>query len=256
MAKYQAFTSFTTVGNLIPQLATFAAGNGWTINSQTSTALAIEKSGTIFEVVRYSDTATRLYATMSGGIRTTTSVGIMFQAGQPYLFVSAGRSLLVGYYNTTNSIWLWGGLSFLGPMQGVTGGAGLICNGNGIGSSSSSVSPFARDISTYSTFYIDGAWTAASSTLTAGQIVGLGTNDSYVANQQPMQYNGGLMLVPVYMFKVHTDTAYLRPVGCLENVYRVRLTRMYNHGDVITINGSEYLAVSHDTERHMLIKLE
>jgi len=247
MAKYQSYASFTTITAFLVELGAFAPANGWTIVTQTPTSLIMSKSGTVFEVTRINDATARMYATPPDGARNTNDIQIFFQEGRSYNLVSSGRSLLIG--KSHDNQWGWGGLVFLNPV-GITGGIGLIGN-NGEYSSRFAISePYS------STYYVNGAWTPFGYPYPAGSIVGLGSSDGFIANYQPMKYNAGLLPVPVYMFMLHTTTTSLRPVGCIENVFRTREAGVYAHGDIIVINGNDYVLVPHGPNRTLLIKLE
>jgi len=252
MPLFQSYT-FSTVETLISDLATFAVSNGWAIVSQTATILSISKSGNVFRIEKTGTASAELNVTPSGGIINTESVSLSYLVvGQPYMFVSTGRGLLIGRSHTSY-FWRWGGLVFIEPKIGVTGGVGVL--------NVAASNALADNTLAGCTYYINGAWTSSSAV--AGSVVGSVENDIELVEKQPNTYNGAVMPVPITMFVMHTTTTLWRPIGFLENVFRFRAGDVFVHGDTLTIGADTYLAVAQcvsacsytTASRDMLIKL-
>lgn len=249
MALYRSYT-FTTIEQLIADWAAFAVENGWTITNQAATTITVAKNGHAFTVIRTGPTTANMQAIPSGGTVNTTTVTIATPAvGAAYMFVSTGRGLLYGYADSNGS-WGWGGLVFLDLITTQTGGLGLCPAVAQKHLGRENAGPI---------FYLNGAWTPTSG---AGSVVGLIESSLGLASKMPVTFNAGIMPFPIVHAQTHTTTTYFRPIGQLENIYRIGGGTVYVHGDTVVIGGDTYLAVAYVTaaigdsgSRDLLIKL-
>lgn len=238
MALYQKYT-FSNVATFLSDLATFAAANGWTVITSTSTRVEISKSGVEFRVDYVSTTSVRLYATQSGGTITTATITITpFAVGSPYMFVSCGSSIPIGLY--TSSAWNWGGLFNVVDAEKTgswTGGALVL----GINSANYR---FFNDASfIVGTIWKDGAWSYVGGSAAAGALKGSTSFDTSLADKQPNAFNGGIIPVDIELYVCNSTVTLLHPIGFVPGVYRFNAGNIYVAEETIPIDGTDYLAM-------------
>lgn len=252
MAFNQMYT-FSNIATFLTDLATFAAANGWTVASQSSTSITVSKGGTAFRVDYVSANSVRLFATPSGGSINTSTIPIdSFSSGSPYCFVSCGTSLYIG--RTASGVWNWGGIvAVVDKIGSWSGGIGLV-------GCSAQNNPFSKS-SSYITFYINGGWSPLSGV--AGSVFGSIGYDLDLFDRQPFEFNAGVMPGSVILFVVHSTTSLYRPIGYAEGLCRFRAGDVYVAGDNVVIGSDTYLAMpfmtaalsATSTARDLLFKL-
>lgn len=221
MALYQYNFTFSTVAQFLTDIATFADGNGWTVNTLSSTLCVVTKGAVTWTIEYSSGTSIKMKSGASGYAYMTMN------PGDAYAFVSCGASLFIG--RSVSGIWVWGGLANISTKVGAWAG--------GIGVCGFSSSPFQTSAIT---FDVNGVWSPASG---AGA-VWISTNDDlYMMDKQPFTYNAGILPAQVMAFALHTDTSLYRPLGYIDGLYRFRAGDIYVMGEELVIGADTYLAM-------------
>lgn len=257
MALYEQHT-WVNPADLLPRLAAFATANGWTVGTATATETAITKNGVTLRAVQQDWQRIIAYAVVGGVQSPSVTLSFPYVAGKEtyFRFVACGNNIFIGrdaWYNTNNyNGWRWFGMLTIASKIGAWSGGTLLCSGtsnNAISAYSSEQYFLDSDMYRYSTLYKEGVWTVP------GNQVGnlLGSIGSEVLVQSPNYYNAATVPIPIMLFIFDTNTTYIHPIGYAPDVYRAGPGDIYVSGEIITINGSDYLWMPEDN--NLLFKI-
>ena len=257
MALYEQHT-WVSIADTLAKLATFAAANGWSVGTATATETAMTKGGVTLRAVQQDWQRIVAYAVVDG----VQSGGVVFSfpyvAGKTTYFrlVACGNNIFIGrnaWYNTdTYHGWRWFGMLTIASKIGAWSGGTLLCSGTNNNASTAYAADqyfLDNDMYRYSTLYKEGVWTVQGN-----QVGNLwGSIGSEVLVQSPNYYNAATVPIPIMLFIFDTKTTYIHPIGYAPDVYRAGKGDIYVSGEIITINGSDYLWMPEDN--NLLFKI-
>lgn len=247
MAYYQSGI-FTTANQLLIDLATFAAANGWTIDfdgvyNTSYRRLHLHQGEAHFDMHSTSATAIAMYGCTSYAsgsapsaqpAATTYSKPVNGVNGRGYWFVSTDGGLYVSTLNASN-YFTWASLFIVsGKIGGWTNGFGIVGQG-GAGIFTDICYSSAR----YGQLYYNGAW---STTVDAGGLAGTEINGGLAVAKQPNWYNNGIVPIPVALvLHAVADATKRVPMGFAPGLYLTNGGNRYDIGETLLIGSDTYI---------------
>jgi len=244
----------------LSDLAAFGAANGWTVATSTATQVIMSKAGVTFNISVASGYAFNMTATVDGITSPTTYFYVTSAiAGTQsyYRFVSCGDSLYIGrdiwYNSTTYYGWRWVGLIHIKDKIGAWNN-GVLLNGMSSGTNPASYqNPYYfmnASTPTYGTLYYEGAWSTIGA---AAEGRPRGSFDLESAVLSPNVYNAAVVPIPALVYAYAASTAYLKPLGFAEGLYRCDIGDLYESGVEMTVGGEAY--VPYPEQVYLLFKV-
>ena len=241
-------TSYTT---FISDLASFLVANGWTNDLVTSSRIHTHKGGWHFELfystVYFYVIGCTSYDSGQGsttqpgtGPNTGAAANILGSTGGYYRFVSTPTTITIftvnaNYVATSRTISFGYGIT---PIGGWTGG-GFYSAGNGVNGY-----PPVYTVNSYASFsmYVNGAWTPLA---LAGGANGLLGTSSTLYQKMPFIYNGGLLPIPITLFKRDVSvTSNFHPLGVAPDIRSISGGSIYLDLDTLTYNGQTWTCLN------------
>lgn len=246
MALFESGTLSGGRTELLSKLRDFVEANGWTVDLYTANSrLHFHKGAYHFECSVYGGETHWAACTGydSGATAWTqpgTSAHFKFTTVQnqyAYAFVSCETAVYMSIICSTNEMyWGWTGAGWIPEENKIGAWAGGQFIMSGIPGYF-----FDTDGYTYSSMYIEDAWTGNSAA--ANGIVG--TYPCIAGGKQPFPFNYGVLPLPVTIFQCKSSS-YRVPIGYAPGAYRLSAGNIYTDVDILQINGADHVLVHGD----------
>lgn len=250
MAFYQKGI-ITTANQLVADFKVLAEANGWTIDLFTTyltyNRVHLHKGTSHFEVYATSPmifsivgctgySAVDIPTAQPGATAQKPCVALV--AGQDFCIISTTGAICISYYNSSWAQRMWACIGTIQTKIGTFSDGMFCCN--------SYTSFLGLDWFSYTgQLYINGSWTTEAA---AGGFGGSVNYDTHICAKQPMEYNAGILPVPVTLFLgLASNGTMKQPIGFAPGVFRCNGGNIYTRAEEITVGADTYLIMPYSS---------